>query len=147
MSRKKSRKFSKREKVGRFLFYSIILSFLPFLLSEVYNWWVGYGFNIFKPKYIPDFILITFAIVANVCSYATDVERAFAASDKLKRGFAGLAIISLVICTFFYILLLSTDENTLEMQMEVAKRASVFAKIAAGVLIANVLAGIKIELS
>lgn len=137
------KKFSKREKIGRYLFYTVLLSMAPFLLSAIYIWWIGYGFNLFKPEYIPDFVLITFAVAANVCGCATDIERNF--SEKGKRGFAGLAVLSLLGCVFFYSLLLCIDEEALKSGGEQASRARILFFISAVFLLANASVGVIME--
>ena len=51
------------------------LSVVPFLIVAFYDWYIGHDFNPFKLKYTPDFILIIFAVAANACGYATDIEK------------------------------------------------------------------------
>lgn len=99
--------YSTGEKLGRWILYGFIISTIPFLAATVYKWWIGYTFTIFKIEYAPSFLAITISVVGNVCGYATDRERVF--NKKWKSFFRLFSVITLVVCMFFYALLLNTN--------------------------------------
>lgn len=102
-------RYSKLEKVARWLVYGVILSCAPFLLAAGYEWYIGYDFDLLKVEYVPGFVTITFSVAANVCGYATDIEREF--KQTAKRIFAILSAGSLCLCLLFYSWLLSSERS------------------------------------
>lgn len=140
-------RYSKGEKVYRWLLYGVALSVIPFLIAAFYDWYVGYDFNLFQIKYTPDFILITFAVAANACGYSTDKEKM--SPQHLKKCGESFSIISLFCCTLFYAMLLGSkgnEDTTKNWLEEVAEgRVETLAIIAVIFLAVNILFGILLE--
>lgn len=133
--------YSKFQKVRRFLFYTVVLSIVPFFAAAIYDWYIGYDFCLFKSEYTPDFVLITFAIAASVCGSATDEEKFCESNAKWTKRSTRVAIATMFICLFFYALLLNTGDFALRTEEVVKNRAMILA-IASGILLLpNVVLG------
>lgn len=111
-------RYSKLEKVARWLIYGVILSGVPFFLAAGYEWYIGYEFNLLKIEYVPGFVTITFSVAANACGYVTDIERSFKYSvfKAIKRVFMILSAGSLCVCLVFYSWLLGEERNVLPVE-------------------------------
>lgn len=93
-------RYTKRQKIFRWLKYGVIVSIVPFLLSVIYEWWAYANFQLLNPKYLPDFILVVFAVSACVRSNATDIERDF--PESKKSFFAQCSLFTVMLCVAFY---------------------------------------------
>lgn len=95
-----NRSYDKLEKIIRWLLYGVFLCLVPLFLIAIFDWIAGYKFNLFRLKYFPDFLLMTFAIAANSLSYATDREKN--GSHKVKNVCKVLSILSMFYCVIIY---------------------------------------------
>lgn len=87
-------------RILRWLFFSVIMAMIPFIICEMRQWYIGYSFNLFRKEYLQDFVLITFAVASCTCENATDKERAF--WTGIKGFFGGFSVATLFFCALFY---------------------------------------------
>lgn len=85
--------------IARWIGFGVILSMLPFLLA------IGFcrivGLEVEQTEYIPDLLLVTFAIAVNALSSTTDGFK----NKVLSAIFSILSLISMIICSCGYFFL------------------------------------------
>lgn len=85
--------------IARWMGFGVVLSALPFLLA------IGFykivGLEVERTEYIPDLLLVTFAIAVNALSSATDGFK----NKVLSTIFSILSLISMIICSCGYFFL------------------------------------------
>lgn len=88
------KKFTFSLRVKRWLLFGVFLSVLAVLLSIFYDCMLGYNLSQIKFDCAPDFLLVIFAVAANVMSLATDEEKNITKDKRFDYGcVAGITLL------------------------------------------------------
>lgn len=124
-------------KVKRWLFFGVVLSLLAIILSVIYDLILGYNLNQIKIDCAPDFLLVIFAVAANVMSLITDNEKQMSNEDRFSYGC--ISGITLLLYIAFYSFGFKAIDNAAPVILNILFFISI------PVLIINIYIGILIE--
>lgn len=128
--------YTKLEKIFRWLLYGVFLCLIPLLLIAIFDWIAGYDFKLLRLKYVPDFLLMTFAIASNALSYATDKEKKV--SNIIKNFCKLFSILSMFYCVVIYARIIDISKIKIDRQETLRTLAIILCVI-------NIIEGIVLE--
>lgn len=132
------------DKVYRWIVFGVAVSLIPYLLTLLFNWIVGYDFN--PSESMPDVLLITFAIGCNALSNEIYAFEGF--PNILRKIFITLTSGSLIFCLGLYFTLFNnygflseSTRNKLNLEMN---RVYFIFYVTIAIIIINTLLGLVI---